>query len=312
MSENIISKKTEIKIHGYETLEPEITIPKKEALDFISLLDDLDLESRSYYLNLSTKKEITKKAKDFFKRHFKLHPVPYKSSFKDHLDFLTLLTLNNIEICLMFYNLNIKINPFLLPLAFKKDEMACMAVENATCIDNEEFIKKMQISYRKIILSEPITELSEASYVHEITHTELTSSKGIIKKYYNSEVLSIFLELLDTLESSNSNRLLPLEDAIRMLELNREIKMLSDYSQNIKNYDHESLIESSKYSESIIKAYALFSEYYYGTPALRKYILTSIQNIFDGNLSLEELLDEFEITLSTSYKNPNIIKYLKR
>ena len=54
----------------------------------------------------------------------------------------------------------------------------------------------------------------------------------------------------------------------------------------------EDLINASKYAQSIIKALGLFTEYYYGTPSLKKYILNSIQNIFNGSLQLEELLEE--------------------
>jgi hypothetical protein len=45
---------------------------------------------------------------------------------------------------------------------------------------------------------------------------------------------------------------------------------------------------------------------------MKKYILTCIQNILDGNLQLEELLEEFEITVDSSLDNPKLTKYFLR
>ena len=83
--------------------------------------------------------------------------------------------------------------------------------------------------------------------------------------------------------------------------------MLEEQSKGIKEYDKEDLIDGTKYTESILKAYGLFTEYVLGSPALKKYILNSIQNIFNGTLQLEELLDEFELT-SSSVANDNRVR----
>ena len=99
--------------------------------------------------------------------------------------------------------------------------------------------------------------------------------KGIIKKYYNSEVLSIFLELLNVYESKKQEKLLPLQNACRLTELYQELYMLEEHSKGIKEYEHNDLIEASKYTESIFKAYGLFTEYLLGSNALKKYILNS-------------------------------------
>ena len=99
---------------------------------------------------------------------------------------------------------------------------------------------------------------------------------------------------------------------MRLTELYETLYRLQSHAKGVTEESQDTLIDSTKYAESIIKAYNLFVEYYYGTPAMKKYILTCIQNILDGNLQLEELLEEFEITVDSSLDNPKLTKYFLR
>ena len=308
----IIDKETELKIHGHNPLEG-IIIPTKEEIDFATLIEDLDIPSRSFYLGPYNKHKAIKEAQDFFNRHFTLHKIPYKNELRCDIDRFLLIHLPGIKIPLKVHNIARNIHPFNLPIRYTGEELtSCMVVENVTYLATEYFIDNMKVSFKEIILPPTITELTSSSYVHEITHTQLAHIKGIIKNYYNSEVLSIFLEILSIYESPLVDQLLPLQDAIRLTELYEELYQLEEHNKGVKEYPREDLIDASKYSESIIKAYGLFVEYYYGTPSLRKYILNSIQNIFNGNLVLEELLDEFELESSKVVTNNQVLSYFKR
>ncbi len=310
---NVIDIPTEIKMHGYEELDG-ILIPSKEIISFATFIEDLEIEKRSYYLGPSTKQEVLVNASTFFNKHFKVNKVPYKGEFRSKLDLPILSRIPGQELPLIFHNSFIKyVDPFDLPVDFSLPDMTeNMVVENATFIDNDDFLRRMKISYKKIALSSSITELSESSYIHEITHTQLAHIKGIVKSYYNREVLSIFMEMLNISESVKKDTLLPLQDAIRLTELYQQLYMLEESSKKVKEYPEDDLINASVYSESILKAYALFTEYYYGSPSLKKYILNTIQNIFNGDLQLEELLEEFEITSISASTNPKVKEYLKR
>ena len=307
----IIDIETEIKMHGYDELTG-IVAPKKEIIDFASFIEDLEIEKKSFYLDKSTKSEVINNTKAFFASKFKLNKVPYKGAIRSKLDKPILTYIPGQEIPLKLHNSFISyVSPFDLPLEFSSADMTeCMVVENATFIRNDDFLKRMKITYRSIILPTQIHELTESSYVHEITHTQLAHLKGSIKNYFNREVLSIFLEMLNIYESKKSSTLLPLQDAIRLTELYQEIYMLEEQHRGIKKHNNEDLIHASVYSESIFKAYGLFTEYILGTTALKKYILNSIQNIFNGNLQLEELLDEFEITSSSVSQDERVKKVL--
>lgn len=306
----IIDKDTELRIHGHDSLGP-ILRPNAKIIDFATFIEEMEIDKRSYYLGPSTKKESISEAINFFNRHFKLHKIPYKNELRCDIDKFVLKHLPGIKIPLKIHNVARNIHPFNLPVRYTGETMIeCMVVENVTYIATDYFIDNMKLSFKEIILPPQVTQLTASSYVHEVTHTQLAHVKGIIKDYYNSEVLSIFLEILCV--SENSDRLLSLQDAMRLTELYQELYTLEENSKGVSTFSKDDLIDSTKYTTSILKAYHLFVEYYYGTPALKKYILTTIQNIFDGNLQLEELLDEFEITIDNAVDNPKLTRYFLR
>ena len=308
---NLIDKETEIAIHGYDRVI-EVLKPTPEMIDFATFIEDLRIDKKPFYLGPSTKEEVLTNSKDFFNRHFILNKVPYKGNLRNKLDISVLRHVPGTELPLKIHNSLIPyIDPLKLPVSFSSQTLTeCILVENVTLIQTTQFITGMKLSFKEIILPAQITELTESSYVHEITHTQLAHLKGIIKKYYNSEVLSIFLELLNVYESKKQEQLLPLQNACRLTELYQELYMLEEHSKGIKEYEHNDLVEASKYTESIFKAYGLFTEYLLGSNALKKYILNSIQNIFNGNLQLEDLLDEFELTTSMIAKDNRLKKVL--
>lgn len=308
---NLIDRETEIIIHGFDPIAEPLK-PDKSLIDFATFIEDLEIEKRPYYLGPSTKEEALNGAKEFFNRHFKLCKIPYKGNIRNKIDVAALRHLPGTELPLKFHNSFIRyIDPLSLPVSFTSQDLAtCMVVENVTLLDNPYFKSNMKLSFKEIILPPQITELTESSYVNEVTHTQLAYIKGIIKNYYNSEVLSIFLETLNNYESSKQQTILPLQIALRLTELYQEIYMLEEQSKGIKEYDKEDLIDGTKYTESILKAYGLFTEYVLGSPALKKYILNSIQNIFNGTLQLEELLDEFELTTSSVANDNRVRKVL--
>ena len=309
---NLLDKETEIKVHGYDPLG-EILIPNEKLIDFATFIEDIEIEKKKFFLGPSTKQEVLLNSQAFFNRHFKLHKIPYKGDLRCKLDKFILIHIPGIKTPLKLHNIVRRINPFSLPVRFNSNSIIeSMVVENITFINVDEFLNRMQVSFKEIILPSQIHELTESSYVHEITHTQVVHQKGIIRNYYNSEIPSIFLELLNIHESEKSDKLLPLQDAIRLRELYDILYRLQSHAKGVTDESEDTLVDSTKYAVSIIKAYSLFVEYYYGTPAIKKYILTCIQNILDGNLQLEELLDEFEITIDNSLDNPQLTKYFLR
>lgn len=309
MSRVIIGKDIEVKIHGYEHV-PEIITPSPKIIEACNEIADAwqPLEDTSIYPK--TKKEVKNGAKKFLCPKLKLHRVFYKN-YLAGLDYHILKNINNMDICLKINGLTgAYISPFLLPVHFcASSSTGGMVIENVTYLRLDYYLERVKVSFKEIQLSPVISELTESSYVHELIHTQLLDRRGSIKDYYNGEVLSIFFELLNIYETE-SKRLIKINDSIRLTELFNDINTLDFARTGDIEASSDDLINNGTYATSIAKAYSLLIEYVNGTPALKKYILNSIQNIIDGNLELEELLDEFEITFDSCFENQKLLKHV--
>ena len=304
----IIGKAIEAKIHGYE-LPSTILFPSKKVIDVCNEISDSWIKVENPIIYLKTPREIKTNARRFMDSKFKLHKIFYKNILFS-LDLKILNRLDNIDTCLKINNgLGLYISPYLLPTSFTaQDETGCMVVENIAYIKDDYYFEHMKPSLKKIILQQNVSEITESSYVHELTHTQLLDRKGIVRELCNSEVLSIFLELLNIFESK-SIMLTKINDAIRFSELINDLNVLDFLRTDDIDLTEDEILSNITYATSIAKAYSLLIEYINGTPALRKYILRCIQNIFDGNLQLEELLDELEITFDSCFEDQKLLKY---
>ena len=157
-----------------------------------------------------------------------------------------------------------------------------------------------------------MTEQTSSSYVHEITHTQLDSLRGSIQEYYNMEVLSIFNELFHASILDKDERILRLNDSRRIYEMSITAQELRDHHNGKSPMSRDELLDCCKYLVSDLKAYQLFAIFYSANDTLKNEILDDIQSIFDGYMTLEELLNKYEITLESIENSPQILKYYKR
>ena len=282
----------EIVLRGYEQ-EPEIIIPTKEIVEISPILDDPFLEL------LPVHKEKIKKTKnstiDFYETFFKLQRVPYFIERKIG-PFITTKAGD--------------IHPFALPLKQEKDTDEFYGSLNEVIFFTEPY---KTIYYKSISLSQNITELSKLAYTHEIAHSQLNHVRGLIKEYYNTEVISIFLELVHALELNDGEYLLTAHDSIRLTELKYIIDELNKYYDRRNEPEIKKvLLEGSLYLQSTLQAYNLFIKYYNSPISIKKEILQSIQKLFDQERSLEELLSHFDISFDSSIDKNKIHSYIRR
>ena len=135
--------------------------------------------------------------------------------------------------------------------------------------------------YRNISLSAKPTEITKLAYTHEIAHSQLNHIKGIIKDFYNTEVISILLESIHALEADPTERLLYVHDTNRLKDLYYIIKELNKYHSTDNPEIKNILLEGSLYLQSTLQAYNLFIKFYYGTEEVQSKILEGIQAVFD-------------------------------
>lgn len=282
----------EILLRGYEQ-EPKIIFPTQSIIEISQTLDDPFLEP------LPIQKEKLKKAKnstiDFYETFFKLQRVPYFIERK--FGPFTITKAGDIH-------------PFALPTKQEKDTDEFYGALNEVIFFTEPH---KTIYYKSISLSENITELSKLAYTHEIAHSQLNHVRGLIKEYYNTEVVSIFLELVHAFELNDGEYLLSAHDSIRLTELKYIIDELKKYYDRRHEPEIKKvLLEGSLYLQSTLEAYSLFIKYYNSSLKIRKEILLGIQKLFNQNYSLEDFLSKFDITLESSIDKEKIHQYIRR
>ncbi|MGN1372297.1 MAG: hypothetical protein ACI4XM_08495 [Candidatus Coprovivens sp.] len=271
---------------------PDIIIPSQSLIDTLKQLEQLPIAKKEYEVHPMKLEESLYDAKTFLNYYYKLQDVPY-SIIKKILG-------KEIHIVK-------PINPLKLPInLIENDDIFSGSVTEIITTT------KFHIVFREINLSNPITEQSSSSYIHEITHTQIDHIKGALRDYYNLEILSIFNELFHASILDQQETILRLNDSRRIYEMSISAQELIEYHKGKSKTTRDELLDCCKYLISGLKAYNLFITFYYGSDKLKNDILDDIQSVFDGYLTLEELLEKYDITLENSQEPKKLIKYFNR
>ena len=279
----------QIQKRGYTV--PDIIIPSQELLN---IKDFIDTHNTSTILPQSRKlRYVLTRSRDFLDSHFQIKEVPFYHETK-----IGPLRIEKYG----------TIHPYGLPITRIKGEDSFYGSLREV-LDFQDGIITNQ-SYKGIELARKITDLSALSYTHEITHSQLNHVKGLVVDYSNIEFLSIFLETLQSYETSD--KLLRIHDSERLSELSGIINELDKYHTRVEEDIKGVLVEGSSYAESTLKAYNLFIRYFNSSLAIKKEILSDIQRIFNQEISVEDFLTKHEITFTNSQNVKNLSNYLRR
>ena len=249
----------------------------------------------------SKTEDVVRNSREFLERHFNLHDVPYLSftSYKSILEEGATDTIS--------YMTNVRsrireeselINPFELPIAYTDGHsMDGELLKNLPVFDDEAHVRDCPVTFSGVQLGNNVTQLSSATHAHEIVHGQLESIKGSCKNYYNREVLSIFVEKLYAYEADPSGELLKKSEQMRSRYLGEMLALLKAGPSRVSR---TSLVEVTVAVQSTFKANHLFDMYISGDVDTQTSILDGIQKVFDGESTVEELLDSKGITYENS------------
>lgn len=282
-----ITKEEELIVRGCDPLK-DIIIPDEELLKIVNYLSKLPFANKRYTIHKMNINNVLHDGKLFFNENFKLHKIPH-------------ITFHKLPIKLLeFYRIK-NIHPYKLPLGYVGESIYDGVVE--------EYILKerKRILFKNLCLGKTLTELSSASYVHEITHTQIDSIKGGLKDYYNQEVFSIFLELIHADLVSTDDNILIVKEANRVFELSEIVRQQQEVSTGKLELSREEQIENSKYIQSDFIALHLFHLYHNSNSLIKKEMLMNIQRVFNGIITVEDYLELYEVTFNNS-KKPSIIE----
>lgn len=151
-----------------------------------------------------------------------------------------------------------------------------------------------KVYFSHINLGNQLTKISVATLAHEIAHTQQEKNIGYADDFLHKEVISIFVEKLIAYELDPTCNLLKNSEKIRFSE------MLAQYSKlkNGKLLNDEKII-NLMYIKSALLASKLFDIYINERKQKNKdKIIDDIQKVFDGKITVEELLGSRYITLN--------------
>ena len=261
--------------------------------DISSFLMATDLESKPFYIQANLKR-IINLTEAFYSQCFtSLHSVLSLDKTDSSL-YPSLQSQNNIPPQSFVVR---EYSPFRIPIILKNGYTfsSSMVLHGFKC-PREELGGLNPVVVSQINLKKPFTDFSFICYAHEIMHSQIDTLYGAVKDYHNIEVLPIFIEKLmayaldlDVFHEIEKERLYFLCVSIR--------NMFDDKTDNT----------SFKYYYSTLKAEALFDMFINSSENDRKVIMDYIQMIINGEITLEEVLDGFGITIESSL-NLNAIK----
>lgn len=256
-----------------------------------------------------SKFQLLSSADRFMNEKFKLHSVGFLSEKMLKKAIKKRRIILDPKDIIDIYNRAAKmVDPFCIPLdCTLEDEFGGRLKAQLLNIDEDEelfreLLPKFNLYFSNILMPKTLTPVAISSLVHEITHTQLESQKGIVEEYYNSEVLSIFLEFLQGMENDPNSFSLDFVNRLQHVLVN----FYSMYMFHVGHpnpegpYGEADYYNDAHYVVSIIKAISMLYLYMTSNENIQNYMLEGIQKVFDGKMTLEQYLSTIDVDYNSS------------
>lgn len=295
---------------GYKKdLKPFSNIERYAQVE--SIIKDLVLPTRIELPDI-TLEEVKTGAMSFYGKYFTLHDVPVVSIEKvKESQGMLMCSKTGAEVAQKFNALCTMTNPFDIPIhLIEGHSMAGRLQKPLILCPVPGYKENIKIPFAHIELGDNLTALSTATYIHEISHVLTESNVGYAESFYNKEVISIFLEKLAALEQDPTGELLKTSERLRFAYLAQMITKLKSAEMLLKIglITYEDVLNDSVEINSTLLATKLFDNYQKARKLKDKAkILNGIQQVFDGQITVEELLNSQGITIAQA-KDTSLIK----
>lgn len=288
-------------MHGHD-LEYKLIKPTKKLILTSEAIDELRKETiRLYHMEL---KDAILESENFLKSHFHLQKILHATNacLNEELSKYNFKDIYHVEQVLK--KVAQKIDPYQLPIVLleNQDYRYGNIEEISPNYSDLKLYKIAPIIYERICLGKIPTNSTGGIISHEITHSQIDNHKNITKSFYNHEVIPIFLQLVHNLEKKEDGIDLEIDKIFRTIEISDLITELNAYYQNKQAKITDNLLNATKYLESTLKAFRLFETYINSNIRIKNDILDTIQKIFNGEKTVEYLLEKYHITLKSSVK----------
>lgn len=230
---------TKIKIFQYDLEEKYKIIKPSESLkNSVRYIRSSNI--KEIYLPQVSIEDIRSSSKNFLKSHFNIHKVNF-TTLEEITYNLENDDFNTVDNILNSFNKIIKrVDPFDLPINLldTKEEFAEIETLFLECEDSNLY-KKLPITFLGISFSKSYLARLKQLETHEITHSQINSHKGIVKSFYNFEVIPTFLQLVHSLEQSSE--MLKIEKIFKLDDICIYVEILEEY------FKRESIKEAENY-----------------------------------------------------------------
>lgn len=300
----------EMLMHGND-IDYKLIKPTKELILTAEAIDEL--RKKTIRLQQMELEDAILESENFLKSHFNLRKILHASNSTLNAE-LSKYDFKDIYQANQIYQATAKrIDPYQLPIVLLKNQdyrYGNIEEISPNCSDLKLY-EIAPIIYERICLGAISTSCTGGIISHEITHSQIDNHKKITKSFYNREVIPIFIQLVHNLEKGEEGVHLEIDKIFRAIEISDSIAELNFYHQSSDTKPTDDLLNITRYLESTLKAFMLFEIYINSNNRIKNDIFATIQKIFNGEKTVEYLLDKYNITLQNSSKLLQK-QYLKR
>ena len=307
-------------LHGHKSLgEFELTDELTNSVVEINKIN-VPFDNGTQFKYIS-KLRMKHNAKEFFNDYYKLHNVGYLPD-RQLIKLVNSRRIASIEDIIDAYNRAAKmISPFKLPIKYNINNVnGGVLITQALVTEDHEYFEQLlpnlNLYFTGINLSKSITDITTASYIHEITHSQVESNKTVVDEFHNAEVLSIFNELFyaykyditlfNFLLLNRLNGLFMSFDSIYALKTSKSRKNIIQ-GKEYSDFDYHTDV---KYLTSTLKALKLLADYI--DKGNSSFITHQIDRVFEGQRTVEDCLSDLNITLDNSLNPDNVKKLIRQ
>lgn len=282
---------------GYKGINLD-RISLKTFGNFISVMPKKNEESFASLLNLPTLslEEVRELTKRFCQKYFSLSDISYVSmdQIKSNMEWIS-ASRSTSELYDRVNSLLVRINPLDLPINFVDGHSMVGEIKKPIIITPiESKDDNRQVYFSHINLGKQLTQLSAATLIHEIAHSQQEQNIGYTEDYLNKEIISIFLEKVAALEMDPTGELLRISELTRFNDT-----LYRYYSLSLKKgiISGENDAKDFLYIKSTFFAEKLFDMYLNERKQKNKdKFFYQIQDVFDGKITVEDLIRNRNIT----------------
>lgn len=290
--------KSEIKINLLNMEKSYQLITSTE--DFTTLKEVLEKNIPSKIVTGKTNhSQALKESEDFMKSTFKLHKIFYADTHEAE-NIIPEEDCSETDLLREYNRLGKKIDAYKLPIKIlDKDPW----FGNISCLfllfKDISLLSQEKVIYNFITLSNKVTKITGRVISHEITHSQIDSNKGATRYYQNYEFLPRFIELIHKTPDEDAdfftNILLMIQEHSILEQIN--YFKINRFFECLTLEQKEKYIECSSYLISTLKALHLYEIYLNEGVSKQQEIIKQIQKIFDGEMPVENLLNNNNISI---------------